>query len=185
MDDETSWQKQLLIGVVLLLVVGALIGGVVAVASIKAADLAGINGTTGTGTGRSNEHLHVPRNAGTPTTAPLTTAPPASSAAPTSAHTSAPTSKPPRPAFRLTISPRTASTYERINLTGTCQAPDGTSLQVQRMEAGTWLDFPTTASVSAGTFTTYVETGHTGVNRFRMTDTASGRSSNVATVTVH
>ncbi|MBA2560589.1 MAG: hypothetical protein H0V07_12035 [Propionibacteriales bacterium] len=185
MDDESHWQKQLLIGLVMLLVVGALIGGIVAVASIKAADLAGIGDTT-SGTRSRDDRLHVPRNADTPTTAPSGTVTPETGSAPTtSATTSPPTrNKRPRRALTLTISPATASTYERITLSGRYQAPEGTSLQVQRMEGGGWVDFPTTASVSAGTYSTYIETGHTGVNRFRVTDTASGRSSDVATVTV-
>lgn len=180
MDDESYWQKQLLVGLAMLLVVGVLIGGIVAFAGIKVADLAGLNKTATTA--GSGEHLHVPRNAETPTTpVPTTAAPPSSS----TATTAPPTHQPPRQQpFTLTISPTTVSPYERINLTGTYAVPDGTSLQVQRQESGSWADFPTTASVTGGRFTTYIQTGHTGLNRLRMTDTASGRSSEVATVTV-
>ncbi len=181
MDDDSNWQRHLLVGVCMLLVVGALVGGVLAFAGIKVADLAGI-GQTNTTT-RSHDRLHVPRNAETPTKSAPTTPAPTSSSPSTAPPTRKP-HKPHAPALTLAISPATASTYERINLTGTYAGHDGTSLQVQRQEGGTWVDFPTTATVSGGSFATYVETGHTGVNRFRVTDTSGGRSSKVATVTV-
>ena len=184
MDDDSNWQRHLLVGVGMLLVVGALVGGVLAFAGIKVADLAGIGQNNDNST-RSHDRLHVPRNAQTPTKTSSTTTPPPTS---TSSATAPPTRKPhkpPKPAFTLSISPATASTYERINLTGTYAGHDGTSLQVQRQEGGAWVDFPTTATVSGGSYSTYVETGHTGKNRFRVTDTTGGRSSKVATVTVH
>ena len=46
MDDESNWQRQVLVGLTVLVAVGALIGGVVALVSIKAADMAGISGDT-------------------------------------------------------------------------------------------------------------------------------------------
>ena len=183
MDDERSWPKQLLIGLVMLLVVGAVIGVVVAVAGIKVADLAGFNDDAPST--RSNSRLHIPRNADTPTTAPTATTPPTSASTTlTTPPTSASTSKRPKPAFTLAISPARASTYERVNLSGIYRAPDGTTLQIQRMEGGAWVNFPVTTSVSGGRFATYIETGHAGLNRFRMTDPATGRSSSEATVTI-
>jgi hypothetical protein len=55
---------------------------------------------------------------------------------------------------------------------------------VQRFENGGWTDFPTTASVRGGIFTTYVMTGRVGMNRFRVLDPSSGRSSNPVRVRV-
>ena len=58
MDDETDWQRQLLVGLAVLVAVGALIGGIVALISIKAADYAGIDGgasTTNPSTGLWSE----------------------------------------------------------------------------------------------------------------------------------
>jgi hypothetical protein len=40
------------------------------------------------------------------------------------------------------------------------------------------------AAVSGGQFATYVQTGQLGVQKLRMRDTASGRVSNVVSVTV-
>lgn len=175
--DETSWQKQLLIGVVMLLVVGGLIGVVVAVAGLKAADLAGIGDTKHTTS--SGQRLHIPHNARTPRGGAPRTHP--TSSAPTSTAHHKPHT---RPAISLTASPKTARSLQRINLTGTYKAPDGTTLQVQRREGGAWADFPTTAHVVGGSFATYIETTHIGANHLRMTDKSSGRSSNVATVVV-
>ncbi|MGH8964210.1 MAG: hypothetical protein ACRDXB_02610 [Actinomycetes bacterium] len=81
------------------------------------------------------------------------------------------------------MSPQRAATFQRINLTGSYRGGNGTTLQVQRHE-GRWVDFPTSATVSGGRFATYVETGHTGKNRFRVIDESSGRASKPVTVTV-
>ena len=56
---------------------------------------------------------------------------------------------------------------------------------MQRFENGTWTDFPASpVSVSDQTFSTYVQTGQPGVQRFRMLDTGSGETSNEVKVTV-
>jgi hypothetical protein len=175
--DETNWQKQLLIGVVMLLVVGGLIGVVVAVAGLKAANLAGIDDTKQPI--RSDQRLRVPRNVASSTPAPPTQA--AQSSPPT---TSRPTHKPPAHLISLKVSPTTVGSFEHINLSGSYRAPDGTLLQVQRKENGVWADFPTTTHVSGGAFATYVETAHTGLNLFRVSDGAAARTSNVVKVTV-
>lgn len=86
--------------------------------------------------------------------------------------------------LRLSISPLTVSPGQRINLTGTYGNHDGVSLQVQRLEGGTWADFPTSAQVSLGTFATFIETAHTGVQKFRVYDPSGHARSNVVTVTV-
>ena len=64
MDDETDWQRQLLVGLAVLVAVGALIGGIVALISIKAADYAGIDGgsktSAATNTDTASEPATVP-----------------------------------------------------------------------------------------------------------------------------
>jgi hypothetical protein len=175
--DETNWQKQLLLGIVMLLVVAGLIGVVLAVAGLKAANLAGI-GDTEQPT-RSNERLHIPRNVASST-------PGRSTGTTTSSSTPTPTthSKPPQHLITLRVSPSSVGSFEHINLSGSYRAPDGTTLQVQRKENGVWTDFPVTTHVSGGSFATYVETAHTGLNLFRVSDGASTRTSNVVRVTV-
>lgn len=73
---------------------------------------------------------------------------------------------------------------QQIDLTGTYAGGEGAVLQVQRFEGGAWQDFPVTASVSGGSFTTYIQTSQGGVNRFRMADTDSGATSNEITVRI-
>jgi hypothetical protein len=176
--DESNWQKQLLIGVVMLLIVGGAIGVVLAVAGLKAADLAGI-GETGPST-PSDQRLHIPRNVATSTPAP---------SAPETQASSAPTApasrRPPRHLISLALSPASVGAFDKINLSGSYRAPDGTTLQIQRRENGVWSDFPAVTHVSGGRFATYVVTGHTGLNLFRVSDQTSGRFSNPAAVTVH
>ena len=56
-------------------------------------------------------------------------------------------------------------------------------LQVQRFEEGKWRDFGVSATVRVGTFETYVMTGQSGEQRFRMYDPAAKEGSNVVLVT--
>jgi hypothetical protein len=111
-------------------------------------------------------------NSGSPTTQPANT--------PTGLTTTP--SPQDRRTIQLTASPPAAGTYERINLVGSYHGIGSPTLQVQRMEGGQWVDFPTTASVSGGQFSTYIETGHTGVNKIRMLDPSTGKSSNVVEI---
>ena len=70
-------------------------------------------------------------------------------------------------------------------LTGVYPGGEGAVVQVQRFESGKWVDFPVDASVSGETFSTYVQTARTGVNRFRVRDTSGPDVSNEVRVTVH
>ena len=79
---------------------------------------------------------------------------------------------------------QSVSPMQQIDLTGTYQAGEGAILQVQRLEDGSWSDFPVTASVSGGTFGTYVQTSRPGPNQFRVVDTDTQAVSNEVTVTV-
>jgi len=73
---------------------------------------------------------------------------------------------------------------DQIDLTGVYPGGEGAILQVQRFTSGSWQAFPVTVSVSDETFATYVQTSQTGVNRFRVTDTDSGLTSNEVKVTI-
>jgi hypothetical protein len=84
----------------------------------------------------------------------------------------------------MTMTPLVAQPMERLNITGTYAGHDNASLQVQRLEGGVWADFPTQAQVNMGTFETYVETSHTGPNKFRVYDPGSDKASNVVTISI-
>ena len=86
--------------------------------------------------------------------------------------------------IELRVSPLTARPMERVNFTGTYKGADNTELQVQRFDTGKWSDFGVAATVRVGTFTTYIMTGRSGENRFRVYDPKAKKGSNVIMVTI-
>jgi hypothetical protein len=178
-EQEPSWQRQLLIGLSVLLAIGLLVGGIIAVIAVKAADYVGLGGTPGNSTSGPNPIL--------PTTgdATHTAGPPTRTPASTTQTTTHPTAHQPRPAFSLVARPTAVASFGKINLTGRYPGHDGTTLQVQRsIGKGPWEDFPTTTAVSGGTFATYIQTSMVGVNHIRMLDKATGKTSSTVTVRV-
>lgn len=93
-----------------------------------------------------------------------------------SAHTKAPPANQP---IQLSAAPTVAHAMQRISLTGTYPGEDNVTLQVQQQSGGAWTNFPVTVQVSNGTFETYIETGGTGLQLFRVYDPARHKSSNV------
>jgi hypothetical protein len=73
---------------------------------------------------------------------------------------------------------------QQIDLTGTYPGGEGAVLQVQRFTGGGWQDFPVTMTVSAGRFSTYIQTSQTGPTRLRVADSDTGATSNEVTVTI-
>ena len=74
---------------------------------------------------------------------------------------------------------------EEIYLTGVFPGGEGAVVQVQRFENGNWEDFATVdAVVSAETFSTYVQTAQTGVNKFRVRNTDGPEVSNEVKVRI-
>lgn len=127
----------------------------------------------------------------TPSLLPTKSPTPEASAAPSEGATPKATAKPtkkrkPKPArpIRLLASSSSASIMQRVTLSGRYPGGNGTSLQVQRREGGSWVQFPTSASVEAGSFTTFVASGQSGPNAFRVLDPSTGRKSNVVVVRV-
>jgi hypothetical protein len=86
--------------------------------------------------------------------------------------------------IELNISPVQASPMERINFTGTYKGADNLQLEIQRFENGKWSNFGVQANVKVGTFETYIMTGRTGENRFRVFDPQARKGSNVILVTI-
>lgn len=78
----------------------------------------------------------------------------------------------------------TASTGEQIDLSGEYPEGDGVTLQVQRFEDGSWVDFPVDVPVNGGAFYTFITTERTGEQQFRLYDADADRASNEVTVTV-
>ena len=181
-EDEAPWTRQLLVGLGALVAISLLVGTVVGAMALGAAKLTGIDSAGGGPT--QEPSLVIPT--GEPSTSPDAFPDPPSANDPTPTETATP--KPPKPTKKprplsLQAFPRSVSPGERINLTGVYPGGEGATLQVQRFENG-WTDFPVSARVSGGTFTTYVLTSRTGESRWRVQDTGSGRASNPVRVTI-
>jgi hypothetical protein len=135
-----------------------------------------------------------PTDSPSPTKTPSTTATPSptpSGSASPQKRTTRPEPRPtksrrPRPdnAIQLRVSASSVSSYQRVTLSGSYPGGNGTTLQVQRREGGSWASFPTSATVDGGTFSTYVASGQPGPNAFRVVDPSTGTTSNVVVFTV-
>jgi hypothetical protein len=84
----------------------------------------------------------------------------------------------------LNASPVFVKPMEKIYLTGQWPGHDNEGLLVQRFEGGDWKDFGVQAHLNVGTFETYVMTGRSGDNRFRVFDPSSKTASNEVKITV-
>lgn len=176
MDQEPSWQRQLVIGLSALLAIALLIGGVLAVIAVKAADYAGLGDGNPAASTSSPDPILPTTGEATKTAGPPTRNPPST----TPTHR-----KPQHHGITLTASPAQVPSYGRINLIGSYPGHDGARLQVQRsIGDGAFSDFPTSTSVSNGAFGTYIQTSMVGVNHIRMIDPTTGATSNVVTVRV-
>jgi hypothetical protein len=181
-DEDAPWTRQLLVGLGALVAVAVVIGGVMSVVALGAARVSGLGDVHPTATARPS--LYFPSS--DPTTTPQSFPDPQASAKPTSSpETSTPSATPTRkaPAISLQAFPQQVAPNGRINLSGVYQGGEGARLQVQRFENG-WVDFPVSTSVSGGAFTTYIYTGRSGPNRFRVVDKEAARSSNPVRVVV-
>lgn len=204
-DDETPWYRSLLVGVGAMLGVALLVGGLVAAVALGAVSVSGIGDERVVV--EEEPSLYIPDPAEGqeaededtgPTLEDLTGIAP-EEGEPDDAEDDAEgdagesegrkdRGERRRPRQRsvisLSASPLDVSSMERIDLTGTYPGGEGATLQVQRFEGG-WSSFSgVTASVSGETFSTYVMTGRSGTNRFRVVDSSSGKVSNAVRVRV-
>ena len=182
-DDETPWTRLLLIAVGAALAVALVIGGVISVLALGAAQVSGIDEAGPTATAEAS--LVIPSDRPTtsvdPYPAPENGIPDEPSKSP--AERDRPAKKKAR-AITLKAFPQQVSAGQRITLTGAYRRGEGASLQVQRLEDGRWADFPVTARVSDGRFDTYIMTSRTGPTRLRMFDAAAGKASNSVRVRI-
>jgi hypothetical protein len=167
-----------LVGVTL--AVGLILGGV-AVAGAKVAGLGDDGDSTGS-TAEQSLYVPVPEKTPKDTSPQVTLAPDGSSSA---SATREPTkSESPRKQITLSAGATAVGSMERLDLTGVYSGGEGSILRVERYADGSWQDFGVTVSVSDETFSTYVQTGVLGVNKFRVVDTDSGLESNEVRVTI-
>ena len=188
-DDEEG--RPVLTGLLALVGVAVAVGlilGFVALVGSKFLGLDSASDSSGT-TAERSMYLPKPSKTQQPS-GPLITLAPGETQAPSSSASSEPGSKKPtkkktpKTQISLSAGQTAVAPMQQVDLTGVYPGGEGAILQVQRFTNGVWTDFPVTASVSNETFSTYVQTSQTGVNRFRVVDTDTGLESNEVKVTI-
>jgi len=175
-------------GLLALVGVGLAVGLLLGLSALAVTKVAGLGGGGGDASAAEDgASLYLPTPSPTDVEGPLTTLgpgveTPSATSSPSSSASAKP--KPPKPQIVLNANPLEASAMQQIDLTGTYAKGEGAVLQVQRMEDGAWQDFPVTEDVTGGVFSTYIQTGQLGEQKFRMRDTESGLTSNVVTITI-
>jgi hypothetical protein len=104
-----------------------------------------------------------------------------------SSSASSPPAKIKKPKKRISLQAGQSSVAPmgRIDLTGTYPGGEGAVLNVQKFSNGSWQDFYSiSATVTNGTFSTYIQTGTTGMNRFRVIDSDTHLASNEVRVQI-
>ena len=93
--------------------------------------------------------------------------------------------KKPKKSISLQAGETSVAPMGRIDLTGTYPGGEGAILNVQKFSNGSWQNFYSiSATVTNGTFSTYIQTGTPGMNRFRVIDSDSHRASNEVQVRI-
>lgn len=208
-QDPDSGFKPVLLGLAALVVVSLLVGGVVGAAALGVADLTGIVGGDSETASAQRTRPIIPVESDTPAAEQSGTPRAGAPAGDGSGRQSASAGKddrkhdgqkkddknkkkdrrhkkrhPHRARLTLSAHPHRVDSFGRIYLTGRYRGGNGATLQVQRFEDGRWSDFPVDTTVSGGRFSTYVQSGYPGRNRFRMVDPATGRASDAVSVVV-
>jgi hypothetical protein len=182
-DGGDSPQRALLTAIVAMAGVALLVGLAVGGAAVTVMSVAGVGEDTGGTTSRGQDSLVMPRYEPTKTVE----SDPGLSGPSSSGEGEATPSREPSPRtdrIKLFVAPQSVSPGERINFNGVYVDGEGVALQIQRKEGGTWVDFPVTATVRGGVFSTWILTSRTGRSPFRVYDGTANRASNVVTVTI-
>jgi hypothetical protein len=170
-------ERPVLSGLLALLGVGVAVGLILGVGALVVARVAGIGGGSASSGASAAQSMYIPPLEETEKASPgpfVSDGGPRGSQSPSSAAT----------AITLTAGQAGVAPMQQIDLTGSYPGGDGAILRVQRFQGGSWGDFPVTTTVSGGTFSTYVQTGQTGMVRFRVVDTDSQEASNEVKVRV-
>ncbi len=183
-DGGDSPRRALLAALAAMAGVTILVGLAVGGAVVSVLHVVGVDSDPGSGKSRSQQSLYIPdyRPTETPTTDNLGLPSPSSEGSAEGKPSEEPSPRADK--IKLFVAPQSVSPGERINFNGVYVDGEGVSLQVQRKEGGTWTDFPVTASVRGGVFTTWIQTTRTGKQAFRVLDETTDRASNVVRVTV-
>ena len=189
MAEDSPTVRSLVIGLVSLVFVALIIGGVFSLFALGAANVTGLADSGPA----AKPSLYMPPLSKHPS--PTGNPSPAAPTSPSSTESPAvrsPSASPTQHKMRhhqrhqisLAASPLHASPSERINLSGRYPGGNGSTLQVQNFQGGSWTTFPVSVTVTGATFRTYIYSGNPGPQRFRVVDPGSGRASNPVTVTI-
>jgi hypothetical protein len=165
-DDEGH---PVISGLTALVGVGVVVGLLVSGAALAASSLLGLGDDEGGGTASSQQSMYLPKPSDTAQeSGPQITLQPGEETPTGTASSNAPQQF----AISLSAAATEVGPMEEIYLTGVYPGGEGAVVQVQRFESGKWEDFATVDAVVSGeTFSTYVQTAQTGVNKFRVRDT--------------
>jgi hypothetical protein len=178
--------RPVLSGLAALVGVAVAVGLVAAVVLVVVAHVLGLSGGHAAVAGDAGATMYVPKPQPTePSTGPSITL----GSEPTTQST--PTHHPrlqihkPKKQISLQAGQTVAPPMGRIDLTGTYPGGEGAVLNVQKFSNGSWQDFySVSASVTGGTFSTYIQTGTPGLNRFRVIDSDTHLASNEVRVRI-
>ncbi|MFC5178079.1 hypothetical protein [Nocardioides taihuensis] len=189
-EQLTGEDHPIAAGLIALVGVGLVVGLIAGLTVLGATRVLGLDGDAATAENTADGTLYIPKfHKTTAESGPLLTL--AQEPTPTDGETVEPSEeettkdKKPESKISLSASQTAVAPMEQIDLTGTYPGGEGAILRVERFTGGQWVDFAQiTANVSNQTFSTYIQTGQTGVNKFRVVDTDTDLASNAVRVTV-
>lgn len=181
-DGGSSPQRALLVALAAMAGVAVLVGLAIGGAVVTVMNVAGIGAAEGKSRAGSQETLYIPRYKPTRTVESDLGLPEPSPTEPTPSPSESASPRTDR--IKLFVAPQSVGPGERINFNGVYVDGEGVALQVQRKEGDVWVDFPVTATVRGGVFSTWIQTTRTGESPFRMFDATANRASNVVIVTI-
>lgn len=185
LPDRLSEEHPIIAGLVALVGVGLVVGLVIGLVVLAGTKVLGVGGDeeSAAGNGRATLYLPTPSKTSEGTDPQITLAPGEETSSESESPSKSPSETPDRE-ITLSASTTEAGPMEQFQLTGVYPQGEGAILTVQRMQDGSWVDFPATGSVSGETFQIAVQTSKSGVNRFRVVDTDTGLESREVRVTV-
>lgn len=188
-DEQEKSGNPVLFGLVALLAVSVAVGLVLGGVALVGTRVLGIDDESSGSTGATEkESAVIPRPSRTGANGPQVTlntqAPETDDTGIDDPKTEDTKTAKPDKSITLQADQTSVGNFDRIDISGVYPGGEGAILQVQRLEGGQWTDFNATIPVSGETFRTYVQSAQTGVNKFRVVDTAKDEVSNPITVTV-
>jgi hypothetical protein len=178
-------QRPVLAGLVALVAVAVAVGLVAALTVVGGAHVLGLGGGRADGgAGGAGATMYLPKPQKThPASGPSITL--GSSPTPSSPSSSPRFNTHPKKRISLQAGEQSVAPMGRIDLSGTYPGGEGAVLNVEKFSNGSWQGFySVSATVTNGTFSTYIQTGTPGINRFRVVDSDTNLASNQVKVTI-